>query len=66
MPHFPGNPTEMYFFGTQLSTCLLGVTLATIFANQFIIPILYNLKMYSIHEVINNDFVLIRRSTVET
>ncbi|KAK8392634.1 hypothetical protein O3P69_014810 [Scylla paramamosain] len=45
-----GNPTEIYFHGTQLSTTLLGFIPAVIVMHQITIPIFYNLKMFSIAE----------------
>ena len=51
--HFPsiGNPTETYFYGTQITTILLGFFLAAFFVNLIILPIFYNLKMVSLNEV---------------
>ncbi|XP_042212557.1 putative sodium-dependent multivitamin transporter [Homarus americanus] len=45
-----GNATEMYFFGTQLAISLLGIIPGTIFLNQVMLPVLYNLKIVSLNE----------------
>ncbi|KAK3876465.1 hypothetical protein Pcinc_001147 [Petrolisthes cinctipes] len=52
-----GNATEVYYFGTQLSTSLLGTIVATIFLHSVIIPILYNLKITSLNEVLFGAWV---------
>ncbi|XP_069941823.1 sodium-coupled monocarboxylate transporter 1 isoform X4 [Cherax quadricarinatus] len=47
---FVGNPTEIYFFGTQLTTILLGTVPGSLFAGYIILPIFYKLKIVSINE----------------
>ncbi|KAG7155537.1 Sodium-coupled monocarboxylate transporter 2-like 6 [Homarus americanus] len=51
-----GNSTEMYFFGTQLATSLLGFIPGTIFLNQVMLPVLYNLKIVSLNEYLEIRF----------
>ncbi|XP_053629337.1 sodium-coupled monocarboxylate transporter 1 isoform X2 [Cherax quadricarinatus] len=50
-----GNPTEMYFYGTQLTTVLLGCIPGSLFVGHVILPILYELKVVSI-----NEYILLR------
>ncbi|KAK3865008.1 hypothetical protein Pcinc_029361 [Petrolisthes cinctipes] len=45
-----GNATEVYYFGIQLSTSLLGAIVGTIFLHSIIIPIIYNLRITSLNE----------------
>ncbi|XP_069960648.1 sodium-coupled monocarboxylate transporter 1-like [Cherax quadricarinatus] len=51
-----GNPTEIYFFGTQLTTIILGYIPGSIFVGQIILPIFYNLKLVSINEYLELRF----------
>ena len=46
-----GNPTEIYLYGTQLATSLIGCVPGAIVVNKFILPIFYNLKLVSVNEV---------------
>ncbi|XP_071532377.1 sodium-coupled monocarboxylate transporter 1-like [Panulirus ornatus] len=47
-----GNPTEVYFFGTQIATILLGCIPGCLFVCRFIIPVFYQLKLVSMNEYI--------------
>ncbi|XP_071532425.1 sodium-coupled monocarboxylate transporter 1-like isoform X2 [Panulirus ornatus] len=47
-----GNPTEVYFFGTQIATILLGCIPGCLFVCKFIIPVFYQLKLVSLNEYI--------------
>ncbi|XP_069162733.1 sodium-coupled monocarboxylate transporter 1-like isoform X2 [Procambarus clarkii] len=51
-----GNPTEIYFFGTQLSTSLLGCIPGCIFVHQVVVPTFYHLKLVSINEYLQVRF----------
>ncbi|XP_042225903.1 sodium-coupled monocarboxylate transporter 2-like, partial [Homarus americanus] len=51
-----GNPTEIYFFGTQIAMILLGAIPGCFFVSIVIIPILYNLRIVSINEYIELRF----------
>ncbi|XP_069941822.1 sodium-coupled monocarboxylate transporter 2 isoform X3 [Cherax quadricarinatus] len=53
---FVGNPTEIYFFGTQLTTILLGTVPGSLFAGYIILPIFYKLKIVSINEYLELRF----------
>ncbi|MPC77240.1 hypothetical protein E2C01_071689 [Portunus trituberculatus] len=45
-----GNATEVYFYGTQLVTSLLGCIPAAILVGKVILPLLYELRIISINE----------------
>ncbi|KAG0724278.1 Sodium-coupled monocarboxylate transporter 1 [Chionoecetes opilio] len=45
-----GNPTEIYFYGTQLSIALIGCIPGAIVVNKLMLPIFYNLKIVSLSE----------------
>ncbi|XP_063863929.1 sodium-coupled monocarboxylate transporter 1-like [Scylla paramamosain] len=47
-----GNATEVYFYGTQLVTSLLGCIPASILVVTVILPLLYELRIISINEYI--------------
>ncbi|XP_045132787.1 sodium-coupled monocarboxylate transporter 1-like [Portunus trituberculatus] len=47
-----GNATEVYFYGTQLVTSLLGCIPAAILVGKVILPLLYELRIISINEYI--------------
>ncbi|XP_071517591.1 sodium-coupled monocarboxylate transporter 2-like isoform X2 [Panulirus ornatus] len=45
-----GIPTEVYFFGTQVTMVLVGVIPGTIVLSQVLLPIFYNAKIVSLNE----------------
>ncbi|KAG0713737.1 Sodium-coupled monocarboxylate transporter 2 [Chionoecetes opilio] len=45
-----GNPTEIYFYGTQLSIALIGCIPGAMWVNKLMLPIFYNLKIVSLSE----------------
>ncbi|KAK8387781.1 hypothetical protein O3P69_018334 [Scylla paramamosain] len=47
-----GNPTEVYYFGAQVVTSLVGIFPAIIVVHQVILPIFYNLRLVSVNEYI--------------
>ncbi|XP_069941820.1 sodium-coupled monocarboxylate transporter 1 isoform X2 [Cherax quadricarinatus] len=47
---------EIYFFGTQLTTILLGTVPGSLFAGYIILPIFYKLKIVSINEYLELRF----------
>nr|XP_053630911.1 sodium-dependent multivitamin transporter-like [Cherax quadricarinatus] len=47
-----GNASEMYFFGTQLVTCLLGFLPGCLLIHKITLPIFYNLKLVSLNQYI--------------
>lgn len=47
-----GNPTEVYYFGAQVVTTLLGVFPAIILVHKTFLPIFYNLQLVSLNEYI--------------
>nr|XP_045614099.1 sodium-coupled monocarboxylate transporter 1-like [Procambarus clarkii] len=51
-----GNPTEIYFFGTQIATSLLGCIPGCIFVHQVVLPTFDRLKLVSINEYIQVRF----------
>ncbi|KAG0713738.1 Sodium-coupled monocarboxylate transporter 1 [Chionoecetes opilio] len=51
-----GFPTEIYFYGTQITITLLGSVLGTIVVNQIILPICYNLKLVSLNEYLERRY----------
>ncbi|XP_069176449.1 sodium-coupled monocarboxylate transporter 1-like [Procambarus clarkii] len=51
-----GNATELYLFGTQLCTCLLGIIPGCVFVHQVILPIFYNLKIVSLSQYIEKRY----------
>ena len=48
---FSGNPTEVYYFGAQVVTTLLGVIPGAVLVHQVFLPIFYNLQIVSLNEV---------------
>ena len=46
-----GNPTEIYFYGTQITIALLGAIPATFVINRILLPTFYNLNLVSLNEV---------------
>lgn len=46
-----GNATEIYFYGTQLATTLVGCIPVAVLVGKVILPVLYELRITSINEV---------------
>ncbi|XP_068212874.1 sodium-coupled monocarboxylate transporter 1-like [Palaemon carinicauda] len=55
-----GNPSEMYFYGSQLWINCLGTGIGTILAGLLVVPVLYPLKLVSLYEILERRW----RSTV--
>ncbi|XP_063606817.1 sodium-coupled monocarboxylate transporter 1-like [Penaeus indicus] len=51
-----GLPTEMYLYGTQLTTNIIGLILGVIVVKYVFLPIFYPLKLVSIYEYIELRF----------
>ncbi|KAG0729411.1 Sodium-coupled monocarboxylate transporter 1 [Chionoecetes opilio] len=51
-----GNPTEIYFYGTQITIALLGTVLATIVVTRSPFSICYNLKLVSLNEYLERRY----------
>ncbi|XP_047469226.1 sodium-coupled monocarboxylate transporter 1-like [Penaeus chinensis] len=51
-----GLPTEMYLYGTQLTTNIIGLTLGVMVVKYVFLPIFYPLKLVSIYEYIELRF----------
>ncbi|KAK8387827.1 hypothetical protein O3P69_020033 [Scylla paramamosain] len=51
-----GNPTEIYFYGTQVATSLIGCVPGAIVVNKIILPIFYNLKIVSVNEYLERRY----------
>lgn len=51
-----GNPTEIYYFGTQLTTVLLGCIPGVFVVGLVMLPIFYELKLVSINEYIQRRY----------
>ncbi|KAG7158071.1 Sodium-coupled monocarboxylate transporter 1-like 7, partial [Homarus americanus] len=49
-----GQPSEIYMYGTQLIVLFVGLFPVCIFIHQVTLPILYNLKLVSINELLYN------------
>ncbi|XP_066952744.1 sodium-coupled monocarboxylate transporter 1-like isoform X3 [Macrobrachium rosenbergii] len=45
-----GNPSEMYFYGSQLWINCIGTIIGAILAGIFVVPVLYPLKLVSLYE----------------
>ncbi|XP_063866764.1 sodium-coupled monocarboxylate transporter 2-like isoform X3 [Scylla paramamosain] len=58
-----GNPTEVFYFGSQIMMTILGVIPASILVRQGLIPIFYNLGILSLNEYVEARFnsVLLRK-----
>ncbi|XP_050704571.1 sodium-coupled monocarboxylate transporter 1-like [Eriocheir sinensis] len=51
-----GNPTEIYFYGTQLTVSLLGCIPGCIVINKIIVPTFYNLELVSLNEYLERRY----------
>lgn len=47
-----GNPSEMYFYGSQLWINCFGTIIGAILAGIFVVPVLYPLKLVSLYEIL--------------
>lgn len=62
-----GNPTEVYYYGAQVVTTLLGVFPGTLIVYHVFLPIFYNLRLVSLNEYIElrfNSLTLRKLATV--
>ncbi|XP_069166703.1 sodium-coupled monocarboxylate transporter 1 isoform X2 [Procambarus clarkii] len=53
-----GNPSEVYAFGTQICTSVLGIILGCLFVHQVSLPVLFNLKLVSINKMASGAHLL--------
>ncbi|XP_069166836.1 sodium-coupled monocarboxylate transporter 1-like isoform X2 [Procambarus clarkii] len=53
-----GNSSEVYAFGTQICTSVLGIILGCLFVHQVSLPVLFNLKLVSINKMASGAYLL--------